>query len=92
LWRELRFGCRPDCNDPKHCNLNGELKPRRTIALVRLGDFLSSLAHLPDGRHIFSGILSKRRDFDFLRVRVAWHNHKVSSCADGWPVRAIGRG
>jgi hypothetical protein len=26
---------------------------------VRLHDFLSSLVHLPDGRHIFSGILSE---------------------------------
>ena len=26
---------------------------------MRLHDFLSSLVHLPDGRHIFSGILSE---------------------------------
>merc|ERR1719223_454847 len=47
-----------DMNDPDVCNKDGAIRPRRGSLPVRVDEFFSSLTRTPDGRWIFSGILT----------------------------------
>lgn len=58
-----------DMIDPKVCNRDGDIRPRRGNLPVRVSEFFSSLTRTPDGRWIFCGVLNGWPGLNCLELR-----------------------